>query len=125
MRNIFYSFLIISTIVTALSCASKNNLPDPLAAGWKGSPVCELLYENSDIRVLKCTFKPGIGHEKHYHDPHFGYTLSGSTFQMIDDKGKRVVEVPTGSHFYSKGTEGHEVLNVGDSTGIFLIFEHK
>lgn len=107
------------------SCNTKNELPDPLKAGWNGQAVCELVEDNSRVRVLKCTFPPGVGHERHYHNPHFGYTLSGSTFRMEDAEGIREVEVPTGTHFYSEGTQWHQVLNIGDSTAVFLIVEPK
>ena len=94
-------------------------------AGWQGHKVCELIEENDHVRVLRCTFAPGIGHERHYHDPHFGVALSGSSFRITDETGTRVVDVSSSSHFYSDGTEWHEVLNVGDSTAVFLIIEPK
>ena len=115
--------LIIANIL--LSCKSNTVLPDPLKAGWKGNSVCDVIEENKTLRVLKCTFAPGVGHDRHFHAPHFGYTLSGSTFRIKDTTGTREVKVPTGSSFYSKGTVWHEVLNVGDSTAVFLIMEPK
>jgi quercetin dioxygenase-like cupin family protein len=108
-----------------ISCKPSSSLPDPLTAGWKGKKVCELLEENKSQRILKCTFAPGIGHERHFHLPHFGYTLAGSTFQIKDTTGTREVNVKTGSYFNSNGTEWHEVLNIGDRTAIFLIIEPK
>ncbi len=108
-----------------LSCQGKNDLPDPLEAGWNDQAVCELVEDNKEIRVLKCTFPPGVGHERHYHKAHFGYALSGSTFRMEDQDGIREVVVPTGTDFYSDGTAWHEVLNIGDSTAVFLIIEPK
>ena len=117
--------LIFSICVFVVGCANKSNLPDPLQAGWNNETVCELLKDNSKVRVLKCTFPPGVGHERHYHKAHFGYTLAGSTFRIKDTTGVREVNVPTGSDFYNKGITWHEVLNIGDSTGIFLIIEPK
>ena len=108
-----------------VGCVNKSNLPDPLQAGWNNETVCELLEDNSKLRILKCTFPPGVGHERHYHKAHFGYTLSGSTFRIKDTNGVREVNVITGSDFYNKGITWHEVLNIGDSTGIFLIIEPK
>jgi quercetin dioxygenase-like cupin family protein len=108
-----------------LSCSNKKELPDPLMAGWKGSKVCELIVDNENVRVLRCTFAPGVGHERHYHDPHFGVTLSGSTFRITDETGTREVDVSSNSNFYSDGKDWHEVLNVGDSTAVFLIIEPK
>lgn len=106
-------------------CDTNNSLPDPLQAGWQNKSVCEVMEENETVRVLKCTFPPGVGHERHYHDPHYGYALAGSTFLIKDTTGVREVDVLTGTDFYSQGTEWHEVLNIGDSTAIFLIVEPK
>lgn len=106
-------------------CQDRTELDDPLQAGWKGEKVCELIQETDELRVLKCTFEPGVGHERHYHAPHMAYTLAGSTFQLTDTTGVRTLEVPTGYSYYSEGVEWHEALNVGDSTGVFLIIEPK
>jgi len=107
------------------SCQNSNSLPDPLAAGWKGQSVCEVLEDNAELRVLKCTFLPGVGHERHHHDTHFGYTLAGSIFRITDTTGVREVTIPTGTNFYNEEVEWHEVQNIGDSTAIFLIMEPK
>lgn len=117
------SFPLLLVLSLLFSCKPSSSLLDPLSAGWKGNSVCELVEENKSLRVLKCTFAPNVGHERHFHVPHFGYTLSGSTFRIKDITGTREVNVKTGSSFYSNGTEWHEVLNIGDSTAVFLIME--
>ena len=104
---------------------SKATLPDPLEAGWEGQKVCELQEENESIRVLKCTFAPGVGHDRHFHAAHYGYTLSGGKFRITDETGTREVNVPAGYDFYNEGIEWHEVLNIGDNTAVFLIVEPK
>lgn len=121
MRPLFLVIL----LVCIFGCKSKNELPDPLAAGWNNNAVCEVITDDETIRVLKCTFPPGVGHERHYHKPHFGYALAGSTFRIKDTSGIREVQITTGTDFYSKGVEWHEVLNIGDSTAVFLIVEPK
>lgn len=121
-------FIIIGGIIQIVltgACSNKNSLPDPLEAGWDGQLVCEELRNDSKLRVLKCTFPPGVGHERHFHSAHFGYTLAGSTFRIKDTSGIREIEVPTGSNFSNDGISWHEVLNIGDSTAIFLIIEPK
>ena len=117
------AFLVILTTCTA--CTTSSGLPDPLAAGWKGAPVCERLHDDSDQRVIRCTFKPGVGHERHYHSPHFGYTINGGRMQIRDDSGTREVDVPSGSSFTSAGVVWHEVMNIGNTTAVFLIVEPK
>lgn len=122
MIRLLTALLCISVL---LSCTQNQKLPDPLEAGWKGDKVCEVIHEDDDIRVLKCTFPPQIGHELHYHQPHFGYTLVGGTFQITDENGTRTVEVKTGSNFRNTEIISHEVLNVGTTTAVFLITEIK
>lgn len=118
-------YLALLGTLSVLSCNQKPTLPDPLEAGWKGIKVCEVVREDATIRVLKCTFAPGVGHERHQHAPHVGYTLQGSTFMITDEKGSREVKVPTGYDFYNAKTSIHEVQNIGDSTAVFLIIEPK
>ena len=118
-------FLKIVVFILLCSCDPKNNLSDPLEAGWNNQAVCELIKDNPQLRVLKCTFPPGVGHERHNHKAHFGYTLAGSTFRIKDTTGVREIKVPSGSNFYNEGIEWHEVLNIGDSTAVFLIIEPK
>jgi len=108
-----------------VSCKPSQNLPDPLEAGWQGKKVCEVLSETKKQRVLKCTFPPNIGHQKHYHKPHFGYTIAGSTFKITDNDGIENVSVITGVSWSKTELSVHEVLNVGDSTAVFLIVEPK
>ena len=117
--------ILVCCAAALLGCDSNTKLPDPLQAGWNDQLVCEVLEDNETVRVLKCTFPPGVGHEKHYHDTHFGYTLSGSTFRIKDTTGVREVTIPTGLHFYNERVDWHEVQNIGDSTAIFLIMEPK
>ena len=102
-----------------------NTFPDPLTAGWKGYSVCEVIEDNESVRTLKCTFAPGVGHERHFHAAHFGYTLSGSKFRITDTTGTREVNVPTGYSFFNDTIEWHEVLNIGQDTAVFLIVEPK
>jgi quercetin dioxygenase-like cupin family protein len=119
--KVFFSFL----LIIFYSCKPKIALLDPFEAGWKGEKVCEVLEDNAELRVLKCTFAPGIGHEKHYHNKHFGYTLVGSRFKIKDTTGSREINVPTGYSFSNEGISWHEVLNIGDETAVFLIIEPK
>lgn len=120
-----YRLFVALSLLIFTSCQKSQTLPDPLEAGWKGEKVCEVLFEKAEMRVLKCTFPPGVGHEKHEHVPHFGYTLAGAKFSITDESGTREVNVPTGSSFDNSKISIHEVLNIGDSTGVFLIVEGK
>jgi quercetin dioxygenase-like cupin family protein len=121
--KLLLSLLALSAV--AISAARAQELLDPLAAGWNGKPVCERLHEDDQLRVVRCSFPPGVGHERHYHPRHFGYVLTGGTMRITDSSGPRDVEVRTGSSFSSSGIPWHEALNIGDTTATYLIIEPK
>lgn len=106
--------------------AAAEVLPDALEAGWQGKKVCELLQEDEMMRVLRCTFPPGIGHETHYHPAHFGYTLSeGGTMQVTDASGTREIMGSAGGTWLSEGVPWHHAINIGETTMQYLIVEQK
>ena len=88
-------------------------------------PVCELLHEDARQRVLRCAFEPGVGHERHYHDAHFGYTIAAGRMRITDGEGVREVDLVSGSSSASPGEDSHEALNIGETTAVFLIVEPK
>ena len=105
--------------------ALAEKLPDPVTAGWQGESVCDVLQEDAELRIFRCTFPPGVGHERHFHPRHFGYALSGGTMKVTSESGTREVTLKTGSYFFSEGIAWHEVLNVGDTTVSYLMIEPK
>jgi mannose-6-phosphate isomerase-like protein (cupin superfamily) len=123
-RGVSRVALILSLAVIG-ACATRPPLPDPLDAGWSGVPVCEKLHEDSSHRILRCSFPPLVGHERHFHNRHFGYAIAGGRMQITDSSGTREVDLATGSSFASDGVDWHEVVNIGDSTVMYLIIEPK
>ena len=112
-------------LLIAVGVVADEPLPDPLAAGWEGEAVCELIHDGIRQRVLRCSFPTGVGHERHYHAPHVGYVLEGGRMQITDSKGTRVVETEANSSWQSDGVEWHEVVNVGETATSYLIIEPK
>lgn len=108
-----------------MEATTNTQIPDPLQAGWKGEATCEKLYEDDSNRMLRCTFPPGVGHERHYHLPHFGYALAGGRMRLTDADRVREVDLAAGTSYYSEGVVWHEVLNIGDTTVQYLIVEQK
>ena len=100
-------------------------LPEAIDAGWEGEKVCELLRENDDMRAMRCTFRPGVGHERHTHPPHFGYIIEGGLMQITDADGMREQETPAGASWWSDGVAWHEALNIGETTTVYIIVEPK
>ena len=116
---------LIAPLLAQAAAPTPSPLPDPVQAGWKGKPVCERLTEDDKQRVLRCTFPPGGGHDRHAHAPHFGYALSGGRMRITDANGVRETVLATGSTFTSTGVAWHEVLNIGDTPVQYLIIETK
>lgn len=116
-------------VVAACASASAQVAPLPMAlcAGWQGERTCELLNEDAQVRILRCTFPPGVGHEMHYHAPHFGYVLSGDSVMRIRTPDGVVVDRPVraGGSFSNDSEVVHEPVNVGDQTTTYLIVEKK
>ena len=117
---------VVAALVSGLATVdsrAESPLPDPLAAGWNGAKVCEQLHRDNDHRILRCTFPPGVGHERHYHDKNFGYVVAAGRMSITDESGTREVDLMAGSSFASDGLEWHEVMNVGDTTVVYLLVE--
>ena len=118
------------SLVALSACASASAqvapLPMALCAGWAGERVCDVMQEDAQIRVLRCTFPPGVGHEMHYHPPHFGYVLEGNSVMRITT-ATGVVDRPVraGSSFSNDAEIQHAALNVGTETTRYLIVEKK
>jgi len=97
-----------------------------LCAGWLGERVCEQLHEDAQMRILRCTFPPGVGHEMHYHPPHFGYVLSGESMMRITtETGVADRPVRAGQTFTNETEVRHAALNIGAETTTYLIIEKK
>lgn len=102
------------------------DLPEAFEAGWKGEKTCELMYETESVRVARCNFAPGTGHEKHFHYPHFGWVLEGGLMRLTDDSGvSRDVDIQTGRSWSSDVITVHQTLNIGETNSSYLIVEPK
>jgi len=123
--KVFIASFLFSVSLAALA-ADISGLPEAFDAGWQGQKTCELLYETDEVRVGRCSFPPGIGHERHYHVPHFGYVLEGGTLQITNEQGDvQVAETITGGTWSTSEITVHSAINVGDTTTRYLIIEPK
>jgi quercetin dioxygenase-like cupin family protein len=104
---------------------SDTHLPHAFDAGWQGEKTCEVIFEDARVRVGRCAFPPGIGHEKHYHDPHFGYILEGGTLRISDRQGERTITTVSGGSWSTEERTVHEAVNIGETTTSYLIVEPK
>jgi quercetin dioxygenase-like cupin family protein len=107
------------------AAADTAGLPHAFDAGWQGQETCELLFENESVRVGRCAFPPGVGHEQHYHNPHFGYVLEGGTMRLTDAAGESDSTTVAGETWSTAEVTVHQGLNVGETTTRYLIVEPK
>lgn len=117
--------ILMFSLWTPQATASDGALPHAVDAGWKGEKVCEPLFENDELRAARCTFPPGVGHERHYHNAHWGYILEGGVMEITDKDGTREQKTPAGASWWSDGVEWHEALNIGETTTVYVIVEPK
>ena len=110
---------------TARAETPEAGLPHAFDAGWHGQKTCELLYETAEVRVGQCTFPPGVGHERHYHNAHFGYVLAGGRMQIADASCSQEAEFTAGTKWQRDARTVHEAINVGDTTASYLIVEPR
>jgi beta-alanine degradation protein BauB len=127
MRNRWALPLLLAPFLYPLhtTAAQDADLRHAFDAGWQGEAVCEVLYEDDSVRVGRCSFPPGVGHERHFHRPHFGYVLTAGTMRIEDPEGVETVETRAGATWSSDEVTVHEVLNVGHRTTSYLIVEPK
>ena len=118
---------VLTATATAQPPATSDELALPTAfeAGWKGGKVCEPLFENDEMRAARCTFPPGVGHERHFHPAHWGYVVQGATMRMTDASGTNDRVLEPRSSWWSDGIKWHEAINVGSTTGVYIIVEPK
>jgi quercetin dioxygenase-like cupin family protein len=115
----------LSSLPFSLGASDAQDLPHAFDAGWKGQKTCELMYENESVRVARCIFPPGVGHEKHYHNPHFGYVLEGGTLSIVDAGGERTVTTEANGSWSTTERTVHEAVNIGDTTTSYVIVEPR
>lgn len=117
--------IIIAVLCATPTLAAAPPLPSPLDAGWKGAKVCELLFDNARMRAARCTFPPGVGHERHFHPRHWGYIVEGSTMRITSAAGTVSRILKAGDSWWSDGIDWHEGVNIGTTTGVYIIVEPK
>jgi hypothetical protein len=110
---------------SAANAPADSEIPHAFEAGWEGLDTCELLYEDVTSRIGRCILPPGVGHEKHYHNPHYGYVLEGGTLRITDSEGERTVITRSDADWSTTTVTVHEPLNIGDTPTSYLIVEPK
>jgi len=55
---ICYSIPAATILTFSVSAAFSQPVPDSMAVEWQGKKMCENLYEDAQVRVLRCSFRP-------------------------------------------------------------------
>lgn len=117
--------LFILLLVLPITTKAQDKIPDTIEAGWKGEPVCVVLFEDDKIRTGTCTYPPGVGQDRHSHGGYFTYVVSGGTLRVTTERGTFESTSITGTSGKSDGVKWHELENIGDTTIKFLFVETK
>jgi hypothetical protein len=117
--------IVAAAVIIAPIAATAEDLPDHLGIEWQGKKICEKLFEDAQIRILRCTIEAGVTEPRHSAIPEFGYVLSGGKGQVVDAKGMHEIEA-RGDEFWTSGSvPWHEYTNIGSTTQRFLLVEKK
>ena len=119
------SQIALTSEVHAAAPTAPNSVPDALSVEWKGKHPCEALYEDTQIRVARCTFPPGAVHLRHSHPGYLTYILNGGKGLTRNEAGERAGTNETGALLQNKPVPWHQYKNVGDTTMSYLLVEKK
>lgn len=108
-------------ILDAVEMAKADDVPDALSVEWQGKKPCEKLFDDAQVRVVRCTFPPGAVHVCHSHPGYLSYVVNGGQGQVQDEKGIRKIDVVSGALLDVPPTPWHEFANVGDTTIQFVV----
>src|SRR3981189_2862204 len=122
MKIITYALSSVAVAAT-LSVAQAADVPDALSVEWQGKHPCEKLFEDAQVRVVRCTFPPGAVHVCHSHPGYLSYVVNGGQGQVQDEKGIRKIDVVSGALLDVPPTPWHEFTNVGNTTIQFVVVE--
>lgn len=102
-----------------------DDVPGALSVESQGQNRCEKLFEDAQILISRCSFAPGAVRVCYSH-PYISYVLSGGKALLLDERGTRQIEVPTGSYLeLPPPVPRFEMINTGDTTLQFLNIEKK
>src|SRR5438128_1629623 len=107
-RSICYAAI---GLLIASAAAMSEDAPDALSVEWQGQHPCEKLYEDAEIRVMRCTLPPGAVHVRHSHPGNLTYTISGGKVKVQDGNGTREGQPKTGGFSNNPPVSWHEVTN--------------
>ena len=81
------SKIVLAVATLGTSCilydmAKADDVPDALSVEWQGKKPCEKLFDDENVRVVRCTFAPGAVHVCHSHP---GYLTLQLPFPQVSE----------------------------------------
>jgi quercetin dioxygenase-like cupin family protein len=111
--KLIYTLLVLLTITLTRGDASVIHTQDPLVVN---SSTIALKLENSRVRVLEATLKPGDKEKTHSHPAYVIYVIAGGLVRTHNADGSVVeAEFKTGDVIYREGVT-HWAENIGKTT---------
>jgi len=108
-----YALLVLLTVTLVRGDASVLRTQDPLVVN---SSTIALKLENSRVRVLEATLKPGDKEKTHSHPAYVIYVIAGGLVRMHGADGSVAeAEFKTGDVIYRDGVT-HWAENIGKTT---------
>jgi quercetin dioxygenase-like cupin family protein len=123
--NVTKIAILAATITASFTIAQAAEVPNALTVEWEGKHPCEKLFEDAQVRVVRCTFPPGAVHVCHSDPSYLTYVVSGGQAQVQDDKGTRKIDVVAGAFTSVPPIPWHELTNVGETTLQYVVVEKK
>src|ERR1051325_7515708 len=112
MKRIY--FLILVLFVVGFARGDARISQDPLVVNSKS---IALKFENSKVRVLEATLKPGDKEKTHSHPAYVIYVIQGGKYRNHAADGKVTDgEFHTGDVIYRDPISQHWAENIGDTT---------
>src|SRR6476659_122730 len=114
MNRIYILILALLATGFARSDARVSRVQDPLVVN---SSTIALKLENSRVRVLEATIKPGDKEKTHSHPAYVIYVIQGGKYRNHAADGKVTdAEFHTGDVIYRDPISQHWAENTGDTT---------
>ena len=123
IRAAALALLLAAHAIAAEAPPVQSPLQGAFDAGWHGQKVCELLFDKAQMRAARCSFPPGVGHERHFHAAHRGYIVQGATMRITTAAGTVDRMLKAGDSWWRDGIDWHEAVNIGSETGVYIIVE--
>jgi quercetin dioxygenase-like cupin family protein len=122
MKRIYILTLVLVATAFVRGDASGAGMQDPLVVNSK---TIALKFENSRVRVLEATLKPGAREETHSHPGYVVYVIAGGRLRNHADGGTVTeVELRTGEVMYRE-PQMHWAENIGKTTVRLELVELK